>query len=805
MRRKKRGSSLVSVAILSCLLVTVGTAMVSMTVGDYKMRMTESTRIKNLYSSESGLDVAYDILVKTFDAAATYSVKKVEVFKQSDDFIINVAKNLKEQVSSLKNDITDIRNGNSDSKEEQIKEKNKQIDSLNKQIKIEEDAAIDACFKSNFNDFVYMNEPQEDISKINTLANKDELRKCIKDKEYIKDVNKITKSERYAEVIFNTDANNIIALFVDNETEGDNGGITYEDINSDSQNGRNYVTRKYTIKISSKFKTEDTNGTTERKLQSTYEMTVPDYKDVAFSESNVELPKYTFLNDKALLIGGNMKITDANFDVNGNIFVEGNGYNDIDVGTQTRAYDKYNGGIVLDAGSSKKVTFTGDVITGRTFNLRNNINATINGNLYAMNVYAGSEKPTDIPSKNSTLEVKTIDNNGGEIIVDNDLTLNAASTGITMDKFYGINDKNIKYNNETGVNGSNKSDKPLGRTSSSIIVNEHSGSTIIISTEAYIMGVAHINTTNGYSTGESIGVKGNYIAYANQDTNNPNEKFKYDDPLQLLDEDNVITKSEHFVDYWTGKQGLDNEGIDLPETNTYSIGAIVYKDSNNPKGSSYTLDNIPSIIGDKQKEFASKVYNVGAETLTENQKQILYKSLGNNRKNVSDLMYMDGADDDYTKINQMFFKKYGNITDVPDEQNNNEKTIFSDKNIKIIEGDKDEIVRDGDDSIIIKVVSGKTLNAFIATSGKVTMEGNVTIQGNIIAEGDLEVSGVDGKTVTYNPDLSQRIQASNVELFNSVFGHMREDSDGALTNGANINVQYDINKFIKNRLWKIVK
>jgi hypothetical protein len=794
MMRKKRGSSLVSVAILSFLLITVGTAMVSMTVGDYKMRMTESTRIKNLYSSESGLDVAYDILVKTFDAAATYGVNKVEIFKLSDDFIINVAKDLKDQVASLKNDIKDIRNGNSDRKEEQIKEKNKQIDSLNKQIKIEEDAAIDACFKTNFNDFVYMNEPQEDISKINTVANKDELRKCVKYKEYIKDVNKITKSERYEDVIFNTEGNNSISLFVDNETEEDNGGITYETIDADSQNGREYSTRKYTIKITSKFSTRDTNGTTERKLQSIYEVTVPDYKDVAFSESNVELPKYTFLNDNALLIGGNMKITDANFVVNGNIFVEGNGYDDIDAGVQTRAYDKYNGGIVLDAGSSKNVTFTGDVVTGKTFNLRNNVNTIINGNLYAMNVYAGSERATDTPSKNSSLQVKINNNNGGNVTVDNDITLNADATSITMDRFYGVNDRKRDTTGSVGT-----SDKPLGRISSSIIVNEHTGSSITINTEAYIMGVAHINTANGYSTGESTGVRGNYIAYAVPDPSNPSEEPIYDEPLELF---NIIDKSKYFINYWKGKN-IDSGGIHLP-SNTYSYGAIIVDE-----GGKYKADNgkppDSTVVNNKKKEFASKVYNVRGAMLTDAQKQELYDSLGDGKDEVSDIMYMDGADEGYTKINQMFFEKYGNVTDVPDEQNNNEKTIFSDKNIKITEGDKDEIVRDGDNGIIIKVSAGKTLNAFIATSKNITVEGNVNIQGNIIAEGDLNVSGVEGKTITYNPDLSKRIQASNVELFNSVFGHIREDSHGVSSSEANINVQYDINKFIKNRLWKIVK
>lgn len=831
MVRKKKGSSLITVVILSGILITVGTAILSMTVGDYKMRITESTRIKNLYSSESGLDGAYDILIKTFDAAAVYGVKEVESYKKTDTFIIDVAKDLKLQAATLKNDIISIRNSNADNKDTRIKAKNKQIDLLNEQIKIEEDKAIDSYFKMEFNDFVYMNEKLEDESKINSFANKDELRKCIKEKSYIKDIEKSKDSERYKEVIFNTE--NTIDLFVDTADQ-DNKGIKYDPIDVDLEKGIEYPTRKYTIKITANYITEDNIGKTERTLQSTYDMTVPNYKDVAFNESNVGLPKYTFLTDKALLIGGTMKVKDSSLTVDGNVFVEGTKHSDngsiIEESTNnisTRAYDKYYGGIVLDSDSnSRNINFTGDVITGKTFNIRNNVNAIINGNLYARNVYAGSENATNIASKNSILEVKPKDNKGGEVVVDNDITLKADGTTITIDKFYGINDKNIKYDNTKPINTSNE---PLGRTSSSIIVNGQTGSNIIINSEAYIMGVAHINTKDGYNTGESTGIKGNYIAYAvpSVDKDGNIDGNKYYEPLQLLKEDNVIKKSEHFVNYWKDKT-IDTGGIKLPEgtievdgikyPRTCSIGAIVYKGlDNKPKvvNSSYNLTGIPTVVRDKQKEFASKVYNIGGKTLSETEKQVLYESLGSDKDKVEDLMYIDETFDNYKKINKIFFTEYdGEVEETPDEKNNNEKAIFSNKNIKIRESSENNIAKDGDD-IVINVPKDKILNAFIATSGDVTIEGKVKVEGNIIAKGNLEIKenySIKETTVKYNKDLSNRIQASNVELFNSVFGHMREepevtrpDNPLKVTSPGNLKVEYDVNKFIKNTRWNIIK
>lgn len=803
MVRKKEGSSLVTVAIISFVLITVATAMVSMTVGDYKMRMTESTRIKNLYSSESGLDVAYDILVKTFDAATIYGTKQTEIYKTSPD------------ITAIDDEIKSIR------KDDSIHNKDEQIKSLEAQ----KNEMLDSYFKRIFYTFI----DGRDLQESSAPNNENELRKSIKGLKYVAvDSN---GNESYEGVSINTENTSAIDLFVGGQTVNDDDGIGYEEVPANLQNGKEYSSRNYTIKITSQYSTEDTNGITKRKLQTIYNLLVPDYKDVAFSESNTELPKYTFMNDKAIIVGKNINVDNANFSVNGNIYAEGDGYEDLDGNEESRAYDKYIGGVVLNADSNKDIVFNGDVITGKTFNIRNNVNATINGNLYAMNVYAGNERADDPHSMNSTLDVNEVDGNGGEVVVDNDMTLKADNTDITIDKFYGVNDKNIKYNDQTGIDGTNKADKPLGRTSSCIIVNGNENSNIKINKEAYIMGVAHINTTNGYNTGESVGVKDNYIAYSipeEDDDNFKEEKFKdkssdTDESLQLLDEDNVIKKSNHFVKYWGDKLELDNAGgiylpiktPDHPERNTYALGAIVYlyKDGTSEAeakilGSSYRLNNIPTIVSDKQKEFASKVYNVGGKNLTEDQKKNLYESLGNNKDKVSDLMNIDGVNDEYKNKNKIFFKEFDDSSDeTPDEESNNEKAIFSDKNIIIQSSNKDEIVKDGED-IIISVNSNNNLNAFIATSGDVTINGNVKIKGNIIAEGNMNIGGgSEQKSIQYDNELSNRIQASHVDLFDSVFGHMRDDSSENPSGGntSNLVVEYDLNKFIKNTLWKIIK
>lgn len=77
MRKKKKGSSLVLVLVIFLMLITVGTAIVSTTSVVYKNQINESKRAQNLYSSESGLDVTYNVIAKTIETAISLSNKAV--------------------------------------------------------------------------------------------------------------------------------------------------------------------------------------------------------------------------------------------------------------------------------------------------------------------------------------------------------------------------------------------------------------------------------------------------------------------------------------------------------------------------------------------------------------------------------------------------------------------------------------------------------------------------------------------------------------------------------------------------------
>lgn len=777
MVRKKRGSSLVTVVIISGILITVGTAMLSMTLGDYKMRITESTRIKNLYSSDSGLDVAYNILVKTFDAAAQYGVGEVDTYKRTSDII------------DIDDEIKVIKEEDSKNKEERIK-----------QLEAEKDKMIDEYFKKKFNTFIYRNPDGENVGDSETEPT-DELIKSIKGIKYVSDISKTNEDERYTNVDFNSDK--APELFIDEESEGDNEGISYEPKNKENDN--EYDTGEYTIKIASKFQTEDSNGTVQRKLQSTYTLLVPDYKDVSFSESNPQIATNPKITNKVLVIGGDMNViptTKSNLDIEGNIFVWGND-NLID----NKVYDKYKGGINL---KNSTVNFNGEVVTGKTFNIDSNVDSTITGNLYALNVYAGRINGDTADSAKLTVKQFNDDDKAkdynkdilesGQVVTDNDLTLKANNSKVEIDNFYGINDKNTEYGNYINTS----IDVGKERTSSSIIVNGNKDSIIKINNKAYIMGVAHIATTPEYQTGESTGIKGNYIAYANDIDDN--EKSDYYDPLQLLDEDNVLIKSKHFVDYWNHKLGdINTGGICLPD-NTYSIGAIVYKNSDGIqlRDSSYTLKNqndmdISNVIPKKRLEYASKLYTMG-ETPINDMKMDIYDSLGSGIGNpVDGLMHFESDTlDDYR---------------LDDQNLNNEKAIFNDNSnatitisgVNNLPDTNKDIVKDSDGNICIYTKDGN-VKAFIATTGTVIIDGKVNFDGNIMAEKDLIIKGDGNKEITYDKDLCDRIQASNVDIFNSVFGNSNiKPNPAAPSDSSKLSVDYDLKKFIKSGIWKIIK
>lgn len=822
LRRKKTGASLIFVVIIFMFVSTVSIAMLPMITGNYKARVVESKRVENLYSSESGLNVTYNIIGKTFDAATKYgyyAVKKLQSEGGNENSPNNEKYiNLKLDISLLEREIeklrADIENLNlSDdtykskkisAKLNEIAEKNKLIDEDNEII----DILLNEEFKRAFNNFI-----KESIDRGSNEYIPNKLSSSIENGKYVYKVEGINGRDlKEATVQYSEDTNKpIISSEITKDEKESEESVEIKEENGHYKNVEVDISGEqiYTIKAISEFQSlENTNviGANTRKVQATWTMLVPEYKDIFFENSIENMYEYVSLEDRGITVGGNMNVEGIEeLNVNSNIFVQGN-----ESEISNRVYDKYKGGITLND-IRNTINFNEDVITRGTFNIQSDVAkennpVTIDGDLYARNIYAGSTNPDNL-TNNAYLTITE------DVVIDNDFTVKATDTHINIKNFYGINDKNIS-NDESDPN-------EKVRTSSSIIINGYTNenkkeSSVNITDSAYIMGTAYINTENGYQTGESAAVKGNYIAYSVP--LDENDKFTVDDSLQLLDESNVFEKAKHFFNYWKDKKHtIKDGGIFLPEGKTYSVGAVVYKyvDSENNEvveiqDSTYNPSDklIQDEIESKKISYASKVYKLNNEEITdEDEKDKLLRSydlLGKDSIEVGEMMNIPS---NLSELDNKY--KYS----INDQAGKSEKAIFNENSELEIEIKKDlsstfdKVEIDYDSrKITIKVNKNGILNAVIATNGNITIDGNITINGNIIANGDLNIKGGGTININHDKEVVERIQAENTELFYDTFGiTAKEHSNYNKTEEEILDTQYDLNKFLNNKLWKIVK
>lgn len=823
MKRKKIGSTLITVVIICSAVLITGTAFASMTLGDYKMKQLQSNRTHNLYGADSGLDAAYDVMVADFDTAGNYAGLKVQQLKAGNNkFTEN-----QDKYKAL------------DEEEQNLEKENISAycyEVERKRIQKNKDILINAEFQRSFKLFLnsdwaksYTNESPNQFNNLNITNNGKEKTKI----SYVDKINASDTGISFVNKSVEINGNPTIriepsVITVDNKSV-DVLNIDEVDIpDGGTASPNNYTVKQCAeIKISSTFKTnkgengEAAVGVNERTVESAYNIVIPNYDDIYFTEQQYKPYIYNAYKNKAITVFGNMQLKDMGtnkFTVSdGDVFVLGNKNNlpnsDSTPGTKNvsspHVIEKYKGGISLDGNSTAQtqIEFKKDVFTGGTFNIQKNVNVTLDQNLYALNVYAGKQ--------NGEAGDKSDLNIGSSMIIDNDLTLKSTDTRITMQNFYGINDKDVK-----------DLDSNKDRNSSSILVNTYKDdnndkkSSVNISKEAYIMGVAYIDTDTPYQTGESVGVKGNYNAYS-QEAVADKGKFTFgaNNPLYLINgkvkdngtvDENVTVddKQKHFFNFWYDDKNnkaldtMDTGGVTLPKaiSNIYSAGAIVYTDENGVKqvrGSNYNLDNT-TILG-KQRSFALNVYNMGEDP-------IIPKDSNKTKEQILDDLYNIPYD------RGTFIGNFMTLSNVPDDKTG--QIIPNDgKNIGLFNKDstKKVIIRGidfqypkNDKDIFIDVESGE-LSAFIATAGDLIIDGKVNIKGNIIVQENLIVQGTGDKTITYDETVAQSIQRKVPNIFANVFNHGESINDTTSPDVSNLKIDYDLGKFLKNLLWKIKK
>ena len=769
---KKKGSSLIFVVIIFMFVTIISSSMLSMVSSNYKARVSESNRIKNLYGADSGINTAYVIITKTFEAATQYGYLKVnELYNMYENENIDINTNrgkyvtlindideLESDIKNLQNQIKDVDENKDTLKfKQQISEKRKLIEEDKEFIELIKKEE----FKRAFKEYINTN-----------------LKNFTEDGSYIQYI-----KENYSDTYM---AQNISIGYDNNQKieseilEQEIDRIKYEKEISKS-NGHKYDIKlqyydkenPYNIKLISTFydrtnKKEDnengfSNEKNKRQLQASYIMNVPNYDDIYFEKVSEDIYENSVFKDKGIIVGRDFIINNlSNLTVDGDIFVVGVKLSTMNIN------NKYNGGISLK--DSKNVKFNGNVVTRSTFNIQDNSSVEIKNNLYASNIYAGAIDKDGSVISSSNLNVYN------NVILDNDLTLNGYNTQIKINNFYGINDKNIN---------SEYSDQ--SKNSSSIIINNYDDdSKITINNEAYIMGTAYINTENKYQTGESVAVKGNYKAYSVEDPDKANQQFEEDDPLRVL-KGSLKEKVDHFVKYWSkeeNKEGLLSEVIKLP-SEVHSVGATV-SEGNVNNSTNYDSE----VIKTKKAEYAARVYKLDNVEINEENKDDYYSYYNNediiNIEQIINLSNLDGynIESEANKDYKALFDNSKKIMEI--KSGNNDEIEITDKKIKIT-------AKDGE------------LNAVIVTNGDIIIDDNITINGNIITTDNLNIEGSNVK-IKEDKNVKDKVIESKSDLFKEIFGVMTSEEITQNEATQNIlNSQYNIDDFVKINRWKILK
>lgn len=704
---KKKGSSLVVVTIVMGILFTTGTALLSLVVSDYKMRINESKRIENMYKADSGLDIVYNVIAKNCEAAII----------SSDMVVKNEFKDKKDELDKLYNE-------------------------------------INSKFKDEFINFLGKNQNSQAGEKLSVLT------EGIINKKYM------VFNESSKEFVWNN-----YRKLEDKDSADIYPKIEIVSYNYDDEN------KQIIVDVKSTFEASDSEVKNKKTISTEFVVKAPDYEETLVSESDsVKINIYPLFNGKAITADGDMNIT-SDVSIEGDIWIQGQKEELND--NPLYVFDKYRGGIYIKDGAFQ---VKGNVSTASNLTLNNNATVTVSDDVYALNTYVGKNTLNNISSKNSLVI-------NHDLIVNNDLALNATESNITVkNNFYGISDKNY-----SGVDKIDTAERAL--RSSSIIVNEISSnnniptSTITVEKDSYIMGVAHIDATdnlgNKYETGESVAVKGNYLAYTEILPGYEEEvTLSYYNPLQLIDSINGNTsiekKAEYINNYYkSNSNDLTSGGVNLKgEVN--AVGAYI-KDGN----MNYSGWSENEKVRNKRDNFATSVFSMGDKSGIDSTN--LYEN-GQVVKNVKN--QIDFSKIGETRIIESYFGKIllnNTSNDVIIENNR----VTCGDNIKNIDFNKGIIITSG--------------NVFIDTTGN----DEKVITGNVIALGNVEFNGNGAFEIKYDEDVTRKIIAANYNVLKDIFIGSKiaevEVNVGEKVNIGNSSNGYDVSTYLSNRRWKILK
>lgn len=790
---KKKGSSLVAVLVICSIILVVASTMIGVATSNVRMRMNESKKLQNLYKADSGLEVVNNIILKDSEAAIVYAQQEMQnsglvggtISNTSDDEVYD-SLNTEFQALFIKALLKSSVNGIT-------------VESDKNQTRNNVEQDIKPVYDQE-GENVINNENGEPITDTTV---KSRLLYGLKNGFYVSSINTESLNTTFVDAFYGIDQANKPNLKILSATYNDS-------------------TRTIKLTIRSSFSCAETSTTklpNKKVIETTFKITAPEYADIISRSNSTDELVIQAPYSNVLTVDGNLNVN-SDLTLAGNAWVKG----DADTAAsenQSIVFSKYNGGIKLASGkdfttNSVGEHYPGNIYTAGTFSLVNSSNVNLSGNLYSGNTYIGPSSTNDSSSRDNTMSL-------GDMITYNDLGINSLSSTITMNNYYGINGETTDSNNGGKNNASKRS--------SCIIINNYNTvrSALNISNDAYIAGVAYINTGNEnsdngeYETGESIAVRGNYKAYQEALTKIGENKitpgFEYYNPTKLLETINgekatVQDKRDYFNEYY--RNNVFKDGNVTIGGHVYSTGAIVTTDKKNAE----ELDAQDLNVKNARRAYALNVLSMNSN-LNDSQLDTVYNN-GTVTKTVK------GSDTTTAVVNFGTMNPGVEVHQSNPQRglvnalNNCAYVLGNDENSTIVIS-PGRISVDGhtepvDSSTIcpqcfnFNQENGEDIvNAVIITNGNVKIEDGVKFKGCIIAGGNVEVAeGASGVNLSYNASVvGQIITVNGLNTYfnvpmNEVERLTVNDGDIISINPTETN-SYNVDGIVNTGFWKLIE
>lgn len=444
----------------------------------------------------------------------------------------------------------------------------------------------------------------------------------------------------------------------------------------------------------------------------------------------------------------------------------------------------------LNINKQGETVFNGEVFVNSNLNLRGNGRVSflrdlaaknniyifdnkelVTGNVYTRNILLNGENATLTAT---TQNDDTVEYEG--VVVADDLEMNAAGQSVTINgSYYGF-----------GYGGAGR-DNTLN---SSIIVNSGNIDGLTVNNgNLYLLGTSYIRGISPYATGESLSVRGNYVAYsAPLKYNESGVPGKYDEDNVLFNYEDYLPYFPQLVEWFPGENGTNTEiqpyekaeyikkyqelggsslqllggKIKINDSNVVTLGS--YINGQYIETSNAPLEGWPELKENIGETFETKVNRLGYD----------YSEDG------SDIY---STDEIFDNIPLNFNK----------EIKNGNELLYVNK-VERYDGDNKKYLLTSD------IKSG-----LIITNEDIDISGTVDFTGVIICKGDINIlDDGESKTFNYNKGVVSKIISEN-GLQDTVFKDTANVGSVSMTTfgSGNSDVNVDFNPLLKFKNWNI--